>query len=48
MRRVVIMGRGAAGKSVLAARLGELTGVRVIELDQLFWPPGPIATPRDE
>jgi len=42
------MGRGAAGKSVLAARLGELTGVPVIELDQHFWPPGLIATPRDE
>jgi adenylate kinase family enzyme len=48
VRRVVIMGRGAAGKSVLAARLGKLTGVPVIELDQHFWRPGPIATPREE
>ena len=45
MRRVVILGRGAAGKSVLAARLGELTGLPVIELDTYFWRPGPAATP---
>jgi hypothetical protein len=48
VRRIVIMGRGAAGKSLLAARLGELTGLPVIELDQHFWQPGLIATPRDE
>lgn len=45
MRRVVILGRGAAGKSVLAARLGEITGLPVIELDRFFWRPGLAATP---
>jgi hypothetical protein len=40
MQRVVIFGRGAAGKSVLARRLGELTGLPVIELDSQFWHPG--------
>ena len=40
MRRVVILGRGGAGKSVLARRLGELTGLPVIELDTLFWQDG--------
>jgi adenylate kinase family enzyme len=44
MRRVVILGRGGAGKSVLARRLGELMGVPVIELDALFWRPGPVPT----
>ena len=48
MRRVVILGRGAAGKSLLAARLGEITGLPVIELDRLFWRPGLAATPREE
>ena len=46
MRRIVILGRGAAGKSVLAARLGEITGLPVIELDRFFWRPGLAATPR--
>jgi adenylate kinase family enzyme len=48
MKRVVILGRGAAGKSTLALRLGEITGLPVIELDKIFWRPGLIATPRDE
>jgi adenylate kinase family enzyme len=48
VRRVVILGRGAAGKSLLAARLGEITGLPVIELDRLFWRPGLAATPREE
>jgi adenylate kinase family enzyme len=48
VRRVVILGRGAAGKSVLAARLGEITELPVIELDRIFWLPGLAATPRAE
>jgi hypothetical protein len=32
MKRVVIIGRGASGKSTLAVRLGEITGLPVIEL----------------
>lgn len=40
MRRVLVLGRGAAGKSVLARQLGELTGLPVIELDAVFWQPG--------
>ena len=47
MKRVVILGRGASGKSTLARRLGEITGLPVIELDKIFWGPGLIATPRD-
>lgn len=48
MKRVVVLGRGASGKSTLAARLGELTGLPTIELDKLFWRPGLVATARDE
>lgn len=47
MKRVVILGRGASGKSTLAARLGEITGLPVIELDKIFWQRGHLATPRD-
>ena len=48
MKRVIIVGPGASGKSTLAARLGEITGLPVIELDKLFWRPGLAATPHDE
>jgi adenylate kinase family enzyme len=48
MKRVVIVGPGASGKSTLAARLSEITGLRVIELDKIFWRPELVATPRDE
>ncbi len=39
MKRVVILGRGASGKSTLARLLGEITGLPVIELDKVFWQP---------
>jgi adenylate kinase family enzyme len=48
MKRVVILGRGASGKSSLANRLGEITGLPVIELDKVFWRAGLLATPRDQ
>jgi adenylate kinase family enzyme len=48
MKRVVILGRGGAGKSTLARRLGELTGLGVIELDKIFWQPGLVPTGRDQ
>jgi len=48
VKRVVILGRGASGKSTLAKRLGEITGLPVVELDKVFWQPGLVATPRNE
>ena len=48
MKRVIVVGPGAAGKSTLAARLGEVTRLPVIELDKLFWRPGLAPTPREE
>ena len=37
MERVVVFGRGGAGKSVLARELGTATGLPVVELDKEFW-----------
>jgi adenylate kinase family enzyme len=48
MKRVVILGRGASGKSTLARCLGDITQLPVIELDKVFWRPGLAATPRDQ
>src|ERR1700729_852435 len=48
MKRVVILGPGACGKSTFARRLGEITHLPVIELDKIFWRTGLVATPRHE
>jgi adenylate kinase family enzyme len=48
MKRVLILGPGGSGKSTLAARLGEITGLPVIELDKVFWQPGLLPTPRNQ
>ena len=48
MKRVLIVGRGASGKSTLARHLGDLTGLPVTEVDKIFWQPGLIATPRQK
>ena len=45
MRRVVILGPGASGKSTLARRLRDITGIGVIELDKEFWSPALAAMP---
>ena len=37
MRRVVVIGTTGSGKSTLAERLAAQTGLRVVELDALFW-----------
>jgi adenylate kinase family enzyme len=37
MRRVVVIGTTGSGKSRLARKLAERTGLRVIELDALYW-----------
>ena len=35
--RLLVLGRGGAGKSTFARRLSELTGIPAVELDQRFW-----------
>ena len=40
MERVMIIGCGGAGKSTLARKLGEKTGLPVVHLDQIYWSPG--------
>lgn len=47
MRRVIILGRGGAGKSTLAARLGVALALPVIELDKHFWGPDLAPMPTD-
>ncbi|MFF3573108.1 adenylate kinase [Nocardia jiangxiensis] len=47
MQRVVVLGRGGAGKSVLARRLAEVTGLPVTELDELFWSADATPIPRE-
>jgi adenylate kinase family enzyme len=48
MKRVVILGPGASGKSTLAVYLSDITGLPVIELDKFFWQSALVATRRDQ
>jgi adenylate kinase family enzyme len=48
VQRVAILGSGGAGKSVLAAAVGERTGLPVVHLDVVYWQPGWTKPPRDQ
>ncbi len=48
MKRLAVIGPPGAGKTTFARRLAEKTGLPLIHLDQEFWNPGWIETPRDE
>jgi adenylate kinase family enzyme len=40
MQRVLVLGRGGAGKTTFAGRLSSLTGLPLTELDQVVWQDG--------
>jgi adenylate kinase family enzyme len=42
IRRIVVVGRGASGKTILARRIGERTGLPVICLDAIWQGLGPV------
>ena len=48
MKRVVILGPGASGKTTLARRLSEITGLKLVELDKVFWGLELAPTPREQ
>lgn len=48
MVRIVLLGRGGAGKSTLRRQLAERLDLPLIELDSSFWRPGPTPTPAAE
>lgn len=47
-RRIHVTGNAGAGKTTLAARLGEHTGLPVFSLDRIVWRPGWRKTPPAE
>lgn len=48
MKKILLIGAGGAGKSTVAKRLGEITGIEVIHLDKLHWRAGWVEPPPDE
>jgi len=48
MKRIAVIGPAGAGKSRLARRLADATGIEVIHLDALYWQPGWVPTPEAE
>ena len=47
-KRVMILGSSGSGKSTMAQRLGERTGLPVTHLDSISWLPGWVEAPKDE
>lgn len=48
MKRVLVIGTGGSGKTTVARRLAERTGLPLIHLDSLYWRAGWQPTPAEE
>lgn len=48
VRRIAVVGSGGAGKTTLANTLGRKLNLPVIHLDEHYWRPGWVPTPREE
>ena len=48
MKRILILGCPASGKSTLARRIAQLTGLPLVHLDRLYWRPGWVEAPQTE
>ncbi len=48
MKKIVVLGRGGAGKSTIARRLSKILNIPCIELDKYFWKEGLVPTPISE
>jgi adenylate kinase family enzyme len=47
MQRVLVLGSSGSGKSTFALKLGAITGLPVIHIDQLYWGAGWVPVPRE-
>ena len=48
MKKVLVIGSPGSGKSVFSRRLGEITGLPLIHMDQHYWRPGWVEPSKDE
>lgn len=48
MNRVAVVGSGGSGKSTFAHELSQITGLQLFHLDEYYWRPGWVETPREE
>ena len=48
MRKIAVIGSGGSGKSTFSALLGKELNLPVYHLDNIYWKPGWVNTPKDE
>jgi adenylate kinase family enzyme len=47
-KRIIIVGNSGSGKSYMGKKLSEITNLPLIHLDNVFWQPNWVKTPREE